>query len=453
MNRYNTETQLAQAIAEDVSIHGGVCYYVGGYVRDSIMGIESKDVDMEVHGVSPDMLTDILSRFGEVISMGASFGIYNIKGYSLDIAMPRKETARGAGHRDFDVFVDPFIGTEKAAERRDFTINALMQNVLTGEIIDRFAGKDDLENGIIRHVNDVSFAEDPLRVLRAAQFAARFDFAVAEETVALCSKMDLTALSKERIETELEKALLKAYKPSVFFEYLRKMNQLDYWFKELKDIIGVQQNPQFHAEGDVWTHTMMVLDEAAKYRDKAENPKGFMLAALCHDYGKAICTEVVGGRIRSIGHETKGLPLVETFLNRITSETKLINYVLNLCALHMKPNALAGMNAGVKSTNKMFDQAQDTTALVYMAIADNYGRIMANVITPHEDFLFERLEIFNNIMSKPYVQGRDLTEAGVEPSEKFSKYLEYAHKLRLAGVDKDAALKQTLAYIREKKRH
>lgn len=451
MNRYNTETQLARAIAEAVNTHGGVCYFVGGYVRDSLMGSESKDIDMEVHGVYPDMLTDILSRFGEVISMGASFGIYNIKGYSLDIAMPRKETARGAGHRDFDVFVDPFIGTEKAAERRDFTINALMQNVLTGEIIDHFAGKADLEKGIIRHVNDVSFAEDPLRVLRAAQFAARFDFDIADETIDLCSKMDLTALSKERIETELEKALLKADKPSVFFEYLRKMNQIDYWFKELKDIIGVQQNPQFHAEGDVWTHTMMVLDEAAKYRDKAENPKGFMLAALCHDYGKAICTEVVDGRIRSIGHETKGLPLVETFLNRITSETKLINYVLNLCALHMKPNALSGMNAGVKSTNKMFDQAQDPTALVYMAMADNYGRIMANGITPHEDFLFERLEIFNTIMAKPYVQGRDLIEAGIEPSEKFSEYLEYAHKLRLAGVGKDEALKQTLAYIRKRK--
>lgn len=451
MNKYKNETQLARAIAEAVNTHGGVCYYVGGYVRDSLMGVESKDVDMEVHGVSPDMLTDILSRFGEVISMGASFGIYNIKGYSLDIAMPRKETARGTGHRDFDVFVDPFIGTEKAAERRDFTINALMQNVLTGEIIDHFDGNADLEKGIIRHVNGVSFAEDPLRVLRAAQFAARFDFAVAEETVTLCSKMDLTALSKERVETELEKALLKADKPSVFFEYLRKMNQLDYWFKEIKDVIGIQQNPQFHAEGDVWTHTMMVLDEAAKYRDKAENPKGFMLAALCHDYGKAICTEVVDDRIRSIGHETEGLPLVETFLNRITSETKLINYVLNLCALHMKPNALASMNAGVKSTNKMFDQAQDPTALVYMAMADNYGRIMANGIIPHEDFLFERLEIFNDIMSKPYVQGRDLIEAGIVPSEKFGEQLEYAHKLRLAGVEKEDALKQTLAYIRKRK--
>ena len=448
---YNTESELARAIAKAVQQQGGVCYYVGGYVRDKLLGIENKDIDMEVHGVSPSCLENILKNFGEVISIGASFGIYNIKGYDLDIAMPRKETARGAGHRDFDVFVDPFIGTEKAALRRDFTVNALMQNVLTDEIIDHFNGTEDLQNKVIRHVNDASFAEDPLRVLRAAQFAARFGFEIADETVALCSTMDLTSLSKERIETELEKALLKADRPSVFFEYLRKMNQLDLWFKELKAVIDIPQNPQFHAEGDVWTHTMMVLDEAAKYRDKAENPKGFMLAALCHDYGKAVCTEIADGRIRSIGHETEGLPLVEAFLNRITSETKLINYVLNLCVLHMKPNALAAMNAGMKSTNKMFDRAQDPTALVYMAMADNYGRILANGITPHEDFLFERLEIYNDIMSKPFVQGRDLIDAGLEPNEKFSDYLDYAHKLRLAGVDKAGALKQTLAYARKRK--
>ena len=162
-------------------------------------------------------------------------------------------------------------------------------------------------------------------------------------------------------------------------------------------------------------------------------------------------TEVVDGRIRSIGHETKGLPFIEAFLRRITSETRLIEYVLNLSELHMKPNALAGMNAGVKSTNKMFDKAHDPTALVYMAMADNYGRIMANGITPHEDFLFERLEVFNDIMAKPFVQGRDLIEAGIEPSERFGEYLEYAHKLRLAGVDKDEALKQTLAYVRKRK--
>ena len=451
MNVYKTEAELAVAIAKAVYACGGVCYYVGGYVRDLLLDSENKDIDMEVHCIEPAALESILSQFGKVLTMGASFGIYNIKGYSLDIAMPRKETACGAGHRDFDVFVDPFIGTQNAAMRRDFTINALMQNVLTGEIVDHFNGRADLNNKVIRHVNDTSFAEDPLRVLRGAQFAARFDFKIANETISLCSRMDLTALSKERIETELKKALLKADKPSVFFKNLRKMNQLGYWFRELENIIGVPQNPQFHSEGDVWNHTMMVLDEAAKYRGNAENPFGFMLAALCHDFGKTVCTQIADDRIRSIGHEKEGLPLIEAFLRRITTETKLINYVLNLCVLHMKPNALAAMNASVKSTNKMFDQAQEPKALVYMAMADNYGRIIPDGITPHEEFLFERLAIYNDIMSKPFVQGKDLIEAGIKPDKKFGEYLEYAHKLRLAGVDKDSTLKQTLAYIKKMK--
>ena len=451
MNVYKTEAELAVAIAKAVYACGGVCYYVGGYVRDLLLDSENKDIDMEVHCIEPAALESILSQFGKVLTMGASFGIYNIKGYSLDIAMPRKETACGAGHRDFDVFVDPFIGTQNAAMRRDFTINALMQNVLTGEIVDHFNGRADLNNKVIRHVNDTSFAEDPLRVLRGAQFAARFDFKIANETISLCSRMDLTALSKERIETELKKALLKADKPSVFFKNLRKMNQLGYWFRELENIIGVPQNPQFHSEGDVWNHTMMVLDEAAKYRGNAESPFGFMLAALCHDFGKTVCTQIADDLIRSIGHEKEGLPLIEAFLRRITTETKLINYVLNLCVLHMKPNALAAMNASVKSTNKMFDQAQEPKALVYMAMADNYGRIIPDGITPHEEFLFERLAIYNDIMSKPFVQGKDLIEAGIKPDKKFGEYLEYAHKLRLAGVDKDSTLKQTLAYIKKMK--
>ncbi|MBQ9845412.1 MAG: tRNA nucleotidyltransferase [Oscillospiraceae bacterium] len=452
MPTYNTDARLASDIAKAVSDKGGICYFVGGYVRDNLLGIDSKDIDIEVHGVSPDTLQAVLAQFGTVITIGSSFGVYNIKGYSLDIAMPRKESTRGAGHRDFDIYVDPFIGTEKAAVRRDFTINSLMQNVLTGEITDHFGGLSDLEKRIIRHVNDDSFAEDPLRVLRGAQFAARFGFEIAEETIALCAAMDLTALSRERIEAELKKALLKSDKPSVFFENLRKMNQLDYWFIQLNSIIGIPQNPHFHSEGDVWNHTMMVLDEAAEHRNNARNPFGFMLAALCHDFGKAVCTKNEDGKIRSIGHEKEGLPLIEAFMHRITTETKLINYVLNLCALHMKPNALAAMNAGIKATNKMFDQCTDPTALVYMAMADNYGRIIPCGITPHENFLFKRLEIYNELMSRPFVQGKDLIGAGLIPDENFSSYLEFAHKLRLAGTEKQSALKQTLAFAKKANR-
>ena len=443
------DQKMARQIAALVAAQGGRTFYVGGFVRDALIHKENKDVDIEVHGVSPKCLEEILDSLGQRMTIGESFGIFGLKGYDLDIAMPRKEEARGQGHKDFDIFVDPFIGTEAAARRRDFTFNALMQDVLTGEIVDHFGGVEDLQNGILRHVNDQSFAEDPLRVLRAGQFAARFGFRAAEETVALCRKMDLRHLPRERIEGELKKALLKAEKPSIFFEVLRQMEQLDHWFPELKALIGVQQNPVYHSEGDVWTHTMMVIDEAAKLRHRAANPCWFMLSAVTHDFGKAVCTEEKNGVLHAYLHEVKGLPLAEAFLRRITGEVKLIEYVLNLTEYHMKPNTVAGARSAVKVTTRMFDQSVDPEGLICLALADDRGRITQAPATDHEVFLMERLAVFQELMSRPYVMGRDLVEAGLKPGVEFTEILQHAHKLRLAGVPKESALKQTLAFARK----
>ena len=442
------DRQMALEVARLVKEKGGRSFYVGGLVRDALLGRENKDIDIEIHGISPQMLKDILDSLGKRITIGESFGIFNLKGFDLDIAMPRKEEARGSGHKDFDIFVDPFIGTEAAARRRDFTFNALMQDVLTEEIVDHFGGREDLEKGILRHVNDLSFAEDPLRVLRAAQFAARFGFTVAEETVALCRGMDIKALPRERVEGELKKALLKAEKPSIFFTVLRQMDQLDIWFPEVKALIGIPQNPRFHAEGDVWTHTMMVLDEAAKLRHQAQNPYWFMLGALTHDFGKAVCTEEKDGVIHAYQHETAGLPLAERFLQRLTSEIKLTAYALNLVQLHMKPNTVAEAKSAIKVTTRMFDQAIDPEALVCIALADDLGRIADKPTGQNDAFLRERLAIFRELMQKPYVMGRDLIEAGLTPGEQFTELLRHAHKLRLAGVPKESALKQVLGYAR-----
>ena len=181
----NKNLMMAEKIAASVSEAGGSTYYVGGYVRDKLLGIDNKDSDIEIHGISPETLADILDSLGKRTEMGASFGIYGLRGYDLDIAMPRKEEATGRGHKDFAVYVDPYLGTYKAALRRDFTMNALMQDVLTGKVVDHFGGVADLHKGVLRHVNSKTFVEDPLRVLRAAQFAARFDFTLAPETVNL----------------------------------------------------------------------------------------------------------------------------------------------------------------------------------------------------------------------------------------------------------------------------
>ena len=452
MYTFEENLQMAHRLTNEISRLGGRAYFVGGHVRDHLLQKENKDIDIEVHGITPAQLEAILDKLGERLSIGESFGIYGLRGYSLDIAMPRKETLRGRGHRDFDIFVDPFIGTEGAARRRDFTINALMMDVLSGEIVDHYGGQADLNAGILRHVCDETFPEDPLRVLRGAQFAARFGVIIAPETIELCSRMDLSTLPKERILMELEKALLKAERPSIFFDVLREMNQLDMWFPELKALIGLEQNPRFHAEGDVWTHTMMVLDAAAKLCEEVANPLGFMLAALTHDFGKAITTEIKDGVIHAYDHETKGLPLIETFLKRLTNEAKLIDYVLNLAEYHMKPNVVAGVKSSVKTTNKMFDQSVDPEALIRIGLADALGKLPPEDTETSEAFLRERLAIYHEYMSRPFVAGRDLVEAGLTPGPDFSEILAYAHKLRLAGVEKNNALKQTLAYARKSKR-
>lgn len=444
-------TTIAEKIANKVSEKGGRTFYVGGFVRDKILGIENKDMDIEVHGVKPEVLREILSEVGEPMSYGSSFGVYSLKGYDIDIAMPRKEHATGKGHRDFEVFVDPFIGTAEAARRRDFTMNAVMEDVLTGELVDPFGGKQDLEKGIIRHIDSDTFVEDPLRVLRGAQFASRFGFNIADETSDLFRSMDLSALSRERVEDELKKALLKGKKPSVFFEVLRSADGLDVWFPEVKALIGIEQDPKFHPEGDVWTHTMEVLDRAARYRYKTKNPYAFMLLALTHDFGKAVTTEVVNGRIHAYDHETEGLPAIETFLRRITNESEVISYVLNMVPLHMKPNVVAASKSAVKVTNRMFDRAAAPEDLIYFAMSDKPVMSGDNPFTGDPEFLFERYELYEEMMSRPYVTGNDLIEKGLEPGEYFSDVLAYAHKLRLAGTEKESALKQTLAYARKRR--
>ncbi len=447
----NNDLEMAKTIAARVRDAGGTAYFVGGYVRDRLLGIENKDIDIEIHGISPEKLTEILSMLGEMTSFGESFGIFGLRHCHLDIAMPRSERAVGPGHKDFLCTLDPFIGTYQAAIRRDFTVNALMQNICTGEVVDHFGGLEDLRSGVLRHMDDARFAEDPLRILRGAQFAARFGFRIAPETVALCSRMDLSALASERIFGELEKALLKADRPSVFFSSLREMEQLDCWFPELKALIGIPQDPRYHPEGDAWAHTLLVLDGAASLRAEAEYPLGLMFSALCHDLGKAVTTSIgEDGRLHAIGHESAGISLAGRLLPRITHEKKLTQYVRNMIELHMLPNQMAAQGAGQKSFNRLFDRSLSPDDLLLLCKADILGSsVSAESYAPTEALLRERLAEFREIMARPCVTGADLIAAGVKPDVAFSGALAYAHKLRLSGVQKKEALAQTLAYLRQ----
>ena len=246
-------------LASKVKEKGGRAFYVGGYVRDLLLNIPNKDIDIEVHGIAEKDLVAILNEIGEVDYYGRSFGIYALRHEDIEVALPRSEKVLGTGHRDFEISVDPDMGYKNAALRRDFTINALMMDVLSHEILDYFKGTDDLNKGIIRHVNDVSFVEDPLRVYRAAQFASRFGFKIDERTVELCRGIDTFVLSRERIEEELKKALLKAERAEIFFECLKEMNQKDVWFKGVNNLSCLMKYESNRINADNKYYFMVLL--------------------------------------------------------------------------------------------------------------------------------------------------------------------------------------------------
>lgn len=442
------DVALAERLAGKVAACGGRVYYVGGFVRDRLLGRENKDVDVEVHGISLDCLEGILAELGTLEVLGASFGIYNLHGHKLDICVPRRaDTGSRGGRGEFRELSDPFVGVRQAALRRDLTINALYEDVLTGEVVDFFGGREDLERGVIRHVDDETFVQDPLRVLRVAQFAARLSMRVDPATTELCSHVNLDDLPAERVEEELRKALLKAPRPSVFFGELRAMGQLEPWFAEVAALIDVPQNPVYHPEGDVYNHTMLVIDAAAELRDQASDAYSFMLAALCHDLGKPQVTCERDGRIISYGHEKVGVDVARAFLARVVGSAKVRDYVLNMVELHMKPNSNVAQGAGRKSYNRLFDQSCCPRDLLLLATSDDRGS--GGQVTPgvHERLL-EALAVYEELMARPYVQGRDLIEAGVEPGPVMGEVLRYAHKLRLAGLSKENQLRQCLGVYR-----
>ena len=242
------------SLARAIHDAGGRALLVGGCVRDELMGAQPKDWDVEVYNLDAAHLREILDQFGPVDIVGEAFTVYKL-GQHLDVSIPRRERKSGRGHKGFVIEGDPSMSVAEATRRRDFTINAILEDPLTGELIDPFDGRRDIEQRVLRAVSKDTFAEDSLRVLRAAQFAARFEFDIEPETVELCRAIDLSDLPAERIWGEIEKLLLRALRPSIGLEWLRRLGAIEKLFPEIQSLIGVPQDPEWHPEGDVFVHT------------------------------------------------------------------------------------------------------------------------------------------------------------------------------------------------------
>jgi len=443
-------TVLPENIAELVrSVHraGGRAMLVGGCVRDELMGVEPKDWDLEVYGIQPEKLREILDSFGSVNVVGEAFTVFKI-GSHLDVSIPRRERKIGTGHRGFAIEGDPDMSFAEACSRRDFTINAILKDPLTGEIIDPFDGQGDIERRLLKHVSSETFAEDSLRVLRAAQFAARFEFEIDPQTIEICRSIDVTDLPKERIWGELEKLLLRSERPSIGIKWLYELGVADQIFPELASLVGVPQEPEWHPEGNVDVHTMMVADEARKLIDPLDYPRrvAVMLGALAHDFGKPPTTEFIDGRTRSRGHDEAGVEPTLSFLDRLGIFTldgyDVRNQVVQLVRYHLKPGEYYKAKSPVgDGAFRRLARKVEPDLLYRVAKADSLGRNPEWLpkekwfdAAAQEWFIGKVRELaIEKKAPDPILMGRHLIEMGLDPSPRFKQILDAVYELQLDG--------------------
>jgi tRNA nucleotidyltransferase (CCA-adding enzyme) len=439
--------QKIQRIAEAVQAGEGRALLVGGCVRDRIMGQTPKDWDLEVYGIEPVRLRELLGQFGQVNAAGEAFKVYKL-GPDLDVSLPRRERKQGQGHRAFVVQGDPSMSVTEATERRDFTINAILQDPLTGEIIDPFKGEADIYGKILRAVSANTFAEDSLRVLRAAQFAARFEFVIEPETVALCKRIVLSDLPAERIWGEIEKLLLKAAHPSMGLRWLRELRVIEQLFPELEALIDVPQDPEWHPEGDVFVHTGLVLDRARELIDDLDHPRQVtvMLAALCHDFGKPSTTKFLEGRWRSRGHEEAGVLPTTTLLDRLNVHTlngyDVRGQVITLVREHLKPGEFYKKREQVgDGAFRRLARKCELGLLYRVARADSLGRNAHWVPRDKwydavaQDWFISRateLEVEQHPPA-PLLMGRHMLEMGLAPGPRVGEITRAVYEMQLDG--------------------
>jgi tRNA nucleotidyltransferase (CCA-adding enzyme) len=426
-------------IAERVREAGGRALVVGGWVRDQLLERPNKDVDIEVYGLPAERLKAVLATIGPVNTVGESFTVFKVS--DVDVSLPRVESSIGRGHRAFAVTGEPSLSPEQAARRRDFTINAIAWDPLTGEYIDPFHGRDDLQIGLLRAVDPRTFPEDSLRVLRAVQFAARFEFGLDAATVQLCQEISLDDLPPERIWGEVEKLLLLARRPSIGLTLALQLGVVRQLFPEIHALVGCEQEPDWHPEGDVWVHTLLVVDQARRRIDDLPRARQItvMLGALCHDLGKPPTTAFVDGRIRSIDHEQAGVEPASRVLDRLNIQTidgfEVRHHVLGIVAHHLKPlSFFKSVTAVGDGAFRRLAQKVDLDLLGRVAKSDCLGRT-GNFDCSGIDWFAERARQLGveHKPPEPILKGRHLIDLGVSPGPRMGEILREVYERQLDG--------------------
>ncbi len=454
-----------QEIINAINEQGGIVYLVGGAVRDLLLAFHHhnsyqtsatiKDLDIEVHGLSLDALEKILQNFGPVNLVGKSFGVLRLKKLDVDWALPRADLP---GRKPV-VFIDPFMSMKEAFARRDLTMNAIGINLITFELVDPFGGYSDIQQGILRVPDATRFIEDPLRFYRVMQFIGRFEMKPDDQLDQLCKVMDISNVSRERIEEEFKKLLLKSQRPSLGIRWLDAIGRLKEILPELAAIKNVPQDPVWHPEGEVLEHTLQALDAAASL-SYHNNPEKLMVmyAALCHDLGKASTTKEVDGVLKSHGHAELGAVLSKKMLKHIMNNKELIKAVVTLVRYHMLPIQFIQSNASpaaYKRLAKKLAPEANLGMLAKVAYADKQGR-NPQKYTPLQEpmpdidrFIAKSRAIgVYETVEQPVLQGRDLMPE-IEPGPIMGTLVRKAYEIQLnTGVrDKEELKKRVLQTI------
>ena len=416
---------------------GADIYLVGGCVRDSLLGLSPKDIDIEIYKLPPETIEAVLAKHFKIDTVGKNFGVFLLKGYSIDVSLPRKESKTGLRHTDFKITGDPYMHPKDAALRRDFTINAISYDLVKEVLYDPYNGIDDLSNKHLRHISR-AFSEDPLRVLRAMQFIARFNLSVSPDTLKLCQSLTPNEIPKERIWEEWKKLLLKGHTISLGLQFLEDCEWLSY-FPELSALTECEQDPEWHPEGNVWEHTKHCMDAFSKNRigdDWEDLIVG--LATLCHDMGKPKTTaRGKDGRIRSPQHDVEGVSIAKAFLARMTEQKKVFDEVLPLVSEHMRPHNLYTNNSGDSAIRRLANKVKRIDRLIRVFQADQLGRPPLKVTEdPVSDWLAERSHHLELQASapKPIILGRHLVSENLEPSPIFKTLLKECFEAQLDGT-------------------
>lgn len=438
---------MIHEICKAISDTDGIPYFVGGSVRDEILGLTPKDFDIEVFGLAPEHLKVILERFGTVSEVGESFGVMKLRtpqGQEIDFSLPRRENKTGKGHKGFLAKPDPTMGIVEAMARRDFTINCIYKHAITGEIIDLFDGRKDIEQKTLRHINAEHFKEDPLRVLRGMQFSSRFSLdRVDPDTVELCNYLmpEYNDLPVERVREEWVKWATKGVKPSYGLYFLTKTGWVRL-YPELNAMINVPQSVKFHPEGNVWIHVCHVCDAMSSICNRqgvtGEDREVLMWAALTHDMGKPDTTKLVDGDWKSHGHAEAGVPIAEHFLKSIGVFDRVIQRVLPLNAEHMWPTWEPQSRRTVRRLKVRLGPAT-LDELLLLKEADNSGRPPkpAGKCVGHEAIVELAKQLPPTI--EPIITGKHIIDAGVAPGKLVGEIKKRAFQAQLDEIFQDEA--------------